>query len=80
MEAVIGDRVANDMGYEVGTKVYITPFRSEPAQRIVLNVVGVVEPNDPRDEYWLGFPHQFSPQTVGEIQVIPAYVTEEGLP
>ncbi len=77
LEAVIGDRVANDMGYEVGTRVFITPFRTAPEERIVINIVGVAAPIDPRDEYWLGLPHQFSPQTVGEILVIPAYVTED---
>jgi hypothetical protein len=76
LEAVIGDRVANDMGYEVGTRVYITPFRAAPEQRIVLNVVGVATPINPREEYWLGLPHQFAPQTVGEILVIPAYISE----
>ena len=77
LEAVVGRRVANDFGYELGDRVYVTPFRSEPSERIVLNVVGVVEPKDSRDEYWLGYPSQFSPQVVGEIQVIPAYVSEE---
>ena len=77
LEAVVGQRVANDMGYEVGERLYITPFRSAPEERIVLNVVGIVEPVDPRDEYWMGFPSQFGPQTVGEILVIPAFVTED---
>ncbi len=77
MEAVVGRRVANDMGYEVGTRLFITPFRSSPEERITLNIVGVADPIDPRDEYWLGTPSQFSPQTVGEMLVIPAYVTED---
>ena len=76
LEAVIGQGVARDMGYGVGSRVFITPFRSEPEERIVLNIVGIAEPVDPRDEFWFGFPSQFSPQTVGEILVIPFYVTE----
>ncbi len=76
VEAVIGEGVANAMGHRVGSLVYITPFRSEPEERIVLNIVGIAEPADPRDEFWFGFPSQFSPQTVGEILVIPFYVTE----
>ena len=76
LEAVIGQSVANDMGYRVGSRVFITPFRSEPEERIVLNIVGIAEPLDPRDEFWFGYPSQFSPQTVGEILVIPFYVTE----
>ena len=77
LEALVGRRVANDLGYEVGTRLYITPFPAAPEERITLNIVGVVDPLDPRDEYWMGFPNQFSIQTVGDIMVIPAYVTED---
>ena len=76
LEAVVGRRVANSMGYEVGSRIYITPFRAAPEERIILNIVGVAAPLDPSDDYWMGFPNQFSIQTVGEIMVIPAYVTE----
>ena len=77
MEAVVGRRVANDMGYEVGTRLFITPFRTAPEERIILNIVGIADPIDPREEYWMGYPNQFSVQTVGEILVVPAYVTED---
>ena len=77
LEAVVGRRVANDMGYEVGSRLFITPFRTAPEQRIILNVVGIADPVDPRDEYWMGVPNQFSIQTYGEILVVPAYVTED---
>ena len=76
LEAVVGRRVANDMGYEVGTRLHIIPFRTAPEQRIILNIVGVADPIDPRDQYWLGYPNQFSLQTVGEMMVVPAYVSE----
>lgn len=77
MEAVLGRRAAKDMGYEVGTKLFITPFRTAPEERIILNIVGIADPIDPREEYWLGAPNQFSIQTVGDIMVVPAYVTED---
>ncbi len=76
LEAVVGRRVANDMGYEVGSRLFITPFRTDPEQRIILNIVGIADPIDPREEYWLGVPNQFSVQTYGEILVVPAYVSE----
>ena len=47
LEAVVGRRVANDMGYEVGTRLHIIPFRAAPEQRIILNIVGVAAPIDP---------------------------------
>ena len=77
LEAVVGRRVANDMGYEVGSRLFITPFRTAPEQRIILNVVGIADPIDPREEYWMGVPNQFSIQTYGEILVVPAYVSED---
>ena len=77
MEAVVGRRVANDMGYAVGTRLFITPFSTAPEERIILNIVGIADPIDPREEYWMGYPNQFSIQTVGEILVVPAYVTED---
>ncbi len=77
LEAVVGQRAANDMGFEVGDWLYITPFRSSPEERIELHIVGVVTPIDSRDEYWMGTPNQFSLQTVGEILVVPAFVAEE---
>ncbi len=77
LEAVVGRRVARDMGYKVGTKLFITPFRTSPEERIILNIVGIADPIDPRGEYWMGAPNQFSVQTVGEMLVVPAYVTED---
>ena len=76
LEAVVGEEVANDFGYSIGTRLYITPFRAAPEERIVLDIVGVVAPLNPRDEFWLGAPTHFSPQTVGELLVIPLYVSE----
>ena len=77
LQAVVGDRTAKDRRYEVGDRLYITPFRSSPEERIMLDVVGVVAPADPRDEFWMGYPRQFSLQTFGEMYVVPAYVSEE---
>ena len=77
LQAVVGQKTAKDQRYEVGDRLYITPFRSSPEERIVLEIVGVAAPADPRDEFWMGYPSQFSLQTVGEMFVVPGYVTEE---
>ncbi len=77
LQAVVGQQTAREMGYKVGDRIFITPFRSSPEERIVLTVVGLVSPADPRDKFWLGYPSQFSRQTVGETNVVPAYVTED---
>ena len=76
LDAVLGIRAARDLGYRVGDRLFLTPFRAAPEQRIVLNLVGMAEPVNPRDEYWMGYPNQFSIQTVGETLVVPIYVSE----
>ena len=77
LQAVMGQRAAREMGIGVGGRIFITPFRSSPKERIALTVVGIVTPEDPREEFWLGYPSQFSKQMVGEMFVFPAYVTED---
>ena len=77
LEAVMGEQAADEMGLGVGSRLYITPFRSSPEERIVLRVVGLAAPRDAREEFWLGYPSQFSLQIVAEMEVAPAYVTED---
>ena len=77
LEAVVGQRAARDMGYETGDRLFITPFRAAPEERIILNIVGIAAPANPREEYWMGTPSQFSVQTVGEMLVVPIYVSED---
>ena len=76
LDAVLGSRAARDLGYGVGDRLFVTPFRGAPEERIALNIVGVAEPVNPRDEHWMGYPNQFSIQTVGETLVVPIYVSE----
>ena len=77
LQSVMGQLAASELGVGVGSKLYITPFRSSPRERIVLTVVGLAVPMDPRDEFWLGYPSQFGRQLAGDMYVYPAYVSEE---
>ena len=77
LQAVMGQQAATEMGLGVGSMLYITPFRSSPEDRIVITVVGLATPIDERDEFWLGYPSQFSRQIVGDMYVVPAYVDED---
>ena len=77
LQSVIGQLAASELGVEVGSRLYITPFRSSPQERIVLTIVGLATPLDPRDDFWLGYPSQFGRQIVGDMYVYPAYVSEE---
>ena len=77
LQAVMGQQAASETGVGVGDRVYITPFRSSLEERIVLDIVGLAAPLDPREEFWLGYPNQFSRQTVGDLYVVPAHVSED---
>src|SRR5918996_1667882 len=76
LEAVVGERAARPMGIKVGSPVFILPFREDPSQRIVVNVVGLVEPIDPDEEYWMGTPSYFTIQEHDDLPLISFYVPE----
>jgi hypothetical protein len=77
LEAVVGEGAARVMGIEAGAQVFLLPFRDDPGERIAINVVGVAEPLDPREDYWMGAPPYFTIQEYNEIPVVPFYVPEE---
>ncbi len=85
IDAVMGARAARTTGLGLGSQVYIWPFqsnstplsRSPTVERITLNIVGLAEPNDPNEEYWMGAPNQFTVQPVGEQIETFFYLTEE---
>ena len=54
MEAVVGVDVSRRLGWDVGTKVFLLPFAFDPSQGIAVEIVGVAEPVDYREEYWAG--------------------------
>ena len=76
MDVVIGVRTSQTLGLQVGSQVFIWPFQTASNERITLNIVGLAEPNDSNEEYWMGAPTQFSPQVVGEQVEVAFYVTE----
>ena len=55
---------------------FLNPFPTDPTERIVLAIVGLVEPIDPQEEYWITFPTYFSIQTHGESSLVPFYLPE----
>ena len=76
IEIVIGAGTARQASYEVGDRLFLIPVRAS-RERITLKVVGIAEPIDPREEYWMGAPTYFSPVAIGESAVLPLYLTEE---
>ena len=80
MEVAVGRDVASNMGFEKGSRIYLYPFRDDPLERITLTIVGLVEPIDIREEYWMGISSSYFnvyEPGFGEPKQVPIYVSEE---
>ena len=78
MEAVVGGRTALQMGISVGSQLLVFPFSTDPAERITLTIVGLAEPRDANEEFWINSPsHYFSIREQGDELHVPFYVLEE---
>ena len=80
LEAALGAKAAANFHLTVGSQVSIFPFRTDPSVRVVLTVVGLAEPINPREEYWLNNQSYFNVERRGQggaTALIPFYVTEE---
>jgi len=77
LEVVVGRRASTTMGWPLGSRLSLFPFRGDASERVNLTVVGLAEPIEPQEEYWLNAPVYFSTQTVGEQLLIPLYLPEK---
>ena len=77
IEVAVGEDTAKVMFWELGSEALILPYRSDLDQQIHVEVVGLIEPLDTEEEYWMGFHGYFGPQEAGEIVLMPMYVPEE---
>ncbi len=76
LEVVVGAKTASVMFWEVGSEAVILPYRTDYTEQVKITVVGLAEPIDPGEEYWMGFPAYFSPQEAGDVILMPLYVPE----
>ena len=76
IEVAVGQVTATVMFWELGSEGVILPYRSDLDQQIHVKVVGLVEPIDTEDVYWMGYHDYFGPQEAGEIVLMPLYVPE----
>ena len=78
IEGVIGVDAAARLQLDTGSKVYLYPYVSEPSERITVKIVGLMEPLDDRDDYWMGYPSYFNLVDLSEDRFsLPIYVQEE---
>ena len=90
VEAVVGRRSALIFGLALGDVVVMTPSINMPG-RLSLEIVGIIDPLDQRDEFWHGAaPLIFDPQPLDPIVLdgvevsaeqppLPLFVTERAL-
>ncbi len=76
IEIVIGVGTSRQLGHNVGDRIFLAPLRGS-SERIALRVVGLAEPIDALEEYWMGSAIYFDPGVVGELLSVPLFVTEE---
>ncbi|MQF70277.1 hypothetical protein FIM12_08110, partial [SAR202 cluster bacterium AD-804-J14_MRT_500m] len=78
IEGAVGLGAAERFHLDTGSKVYLYPYPSEPSQRITITIVGLMEPLDDRDDYWMGYPAYFNLVDLSEDRFsLPVYVQEE---
>ena len=85
MEVVVGRQTALAMGFDIGSEVYLIPFRETPLERIALTVVGIAEPIDTGEEYWMHSSAVYFNTIVtpdpevpdGERITVPIYIPED---
>ena len=90
IEAIIGEPAKDAFDLGVGHRVVFAPSLSDP-MRTVIEIVGIVEPTDPTEEYWQQNPNIFlDPAPLeelpdAEVEVdpeeppIPVFVTQKTL-
>ncbi|PKB72113.1 MAG: hypothetical protein BZY87_01905 [SAR202 cluster bacterium Io17-Chloro-G6] len=76
IETVIGAGTSRQLAFDVGDRIYLVPIRRS-SERITLKIVGLVEPIDSREEYWMGAALYFDTVTISENSLAPLFVSED---
>ena len=78
VEAVLGKETASQMSLTVGARVDLIPFIGDKSERISVHVVGVAEPIDSSEEFWMNPPSSYyTLQDRGDRLLAPFFITEE---
>ena len=80
IEGVLGLDTSRLMGWGVGKEAWLVVFPGndeEPPEYIGVEIVGIAEPNDPREEYWMGSADYFRMGDWEGRPVAPIYVNEQ---
>ena len=78
LEAVLGAETASTMSLGVGDSVELVPFSTDQSERIAVHIVGLAEPIDSGEEYWMNGPSSyFAVLDLGDRLLAPFYIREE---
>ena len=78
LEAVLGAETASTMSLGVGDSVELVPFSTDQSERITVHIVGLAEPIDSGQEYWMNGPSSyFAVQDLVDRVLAPFYIREE---
>ncbi len=77
LEVVIGAEATASLGWPEEMTVYLVPFGTAPAEKIIVTVVGTVEPADPEDSYWFGSLSRFRLVEGDGEPIVPMYSGQE---
>ncbi|MCS7207019.1 MAG: hypothetical protein NZ951_03675 [Dehalococcoidia bacterium] len=76
LEVTVGAPAARRMNLRLGDTRYLFPYNDDTDYRIAITVVGLVEPRDPTEEFWVGYTGHFYVQGLEE-EVVGFFVQEE---
>ncbi|MFQ5933801.1 MAG: hypothetical protein ACE5KI_04090, partial [Dehalococcoidia bacterium] len=77
LEVSVGADAAETMGWGVDTTIYVVPFFDDQTEQMEVHVVGLIEPANPRDIYWMGDISDFTTDLDNNRQVVPLLLPEE---
>ncbi len=77
LEAVVGADAARIMGWTAGETIDIIPFFDVQDEAITVHIVGIIEPADRRDLYWLGDVSDFTADLDNNRRIVPLHIPEE---
>jgi len=76
IEIVLGFESSRQLSYLVGDEIFLVPSGAS-SDRIPFEVVGVANPIDADEEYWMDNTGYFELASVGESVLVPIYMTED---
>ncbi len=75
IEAAVGSDTAKSMGVSVGSEYDLHPFWVEGGQPVHVKIVGIIEPKDQSEPFWLGQTDLFTFPT-SNWQTMPLFITK----